>query len=531
MKLTIYLLRPTVADLGQSILERHTASGSYVEIEPSADLPFPCRAWLQRNKTKNPPWLEWLSAGFDFSDLEIHNTSNSVILALEAAGRIFVATFGYGFGAIDRSIVETDFGLRVALNAVDPQALDTLNTRTLDRVTKQTRTHLNIGRPVHEFGIDPDLDWLRSVRGKASDGEIAGRVEGADSVGLNWNGGLNALGECCGRLLELYGSETYKSNFEFVDHVRPLRTTETIISTLDHRVLELLAVRDTSRLAIAHPDPPASDVEAFKIWCGRIMCHVDELDLDVVLDFLDIFRADRQEQPDIQKIWVLAMDGEGQARSDKTSLWRYMVAQIEHDDHVYVLSLGQWFRADADYLRSLQTKVAAVPDVTDELNLPGWCRGVDEATYNQQLADARGWLLLDRRLFSVGGANNKVECADLLAPDRDFIHVKLMKSSATLSHLFAQGTVSARLFRAEPEYRQRVASQFLDKYGENFDEYANPRVVYAIATEREGPLTENLFFFSLVNLVQHKQALDAMGCTMALCKIGRDATRRQVDND
>lgn len=419
--------------------------------------------------------------------------------------------------------METDFGLRVTLNAVDPQALDTLNTRTLDRVTKQTRTHLNVGRPVHEFGIDPDLDWLRSVRGKTSEGEIAGRVEGADSVGINWSGDLNDLGVCCGRLLELYRSESYKSSFEFVDYVRPLRATETIISTLDQRVLELLAQRDTDRLAIAHPDPPASDVEAFKIWRGHVKREVDELDLDVVLDFLGECGTNHQEQPDVRKIWVLAIDGEGQPRSDRTSLWKYLVAQIEYESNTYVLSLGQWFRADADYLHSLRAKVAAVPDVTDELNLPGWRRGVREATYNQQLAAARDWLLLDRQLFFLGGAHNKVECADLLAPGRDFIHVKLMKSSATLSHLFAQGTVSARLFRAEPEYRRRVTTQFFSKYGTDFGEDTNPRVVYAIATEKEGSLADSLFFFSLVNLVQHKQALDAMGCTMALCKIGRDA--------
>ena len=527
MKLTIYLLREAVTDLGRSILDRHTTRGDYVEIEPTADLPFPCRAWLQQNKTKRPPWLEWLSAGFDFSDSEIYNRSNSVVLALEAADRRFVVTFGYGFGAIDRSIVETDFGLRVTLNAVDPQALDTLNTRTLDRITKQTRTHLNVGRPVHDFGIDPDLDWLRSVRGKTSEGQMAGRVEGADSVGINWDGGIGGLGDCCERLLELYESKTYKSSFEFVDHVRPLRTTETIISSLNHRVLELLDQRDTSGLAIAHPDPPASDVEAFKIWCGRVNRDVDELDLNVVLKFLDECKTNRQEQPDIRKIWVLAIDGEGQPRSHKTSLWKYMVAQIEYDGNMYVLSLGQWFRADADYLHSLKTKAAAIPDVTKELKLPGWRPGVGEATYNQQLAEARDWLLMDRQLFSFGGARNKVECADLLARDCAFIHVKLMKASATLSHLFAQGTVSARLFRAEPEYRQKVMTQFLDKYGENFDEGKGPRVVYAIATEKEGPLAENLFFFSLVNLVQHKQTLDAMGCAMALCKIDRDEERRQ----
>ena len=358
MKLTIYLLRQTVTDFGRCILERNTGIGKYMEIEPITDLPFSCRAWLQQNKTTSPRWLEWLSTDFDFSEIELHNTSNSFVLALEVADRRFVVTFGYGFGAIDRSLVEADFGLRVTLNVVDPQALDTLNTRTLDRVTKQTRTHLNVGRPVQEFGIEPDLDWLRSVRGKADDGEIAGRVEGADSVGINWDGGLHRLGDCCERLLELYESEAYKASFGFVDYVRPLRTTEAITSMLDQQAFELLWQHNVERLAVAHPDPPAADVETFKMWCGHIKKEdIDEIDLRVVFDFLDEYVSKGQKVPDVRKIWVVALDGERRPRSDKTSLWKYIVAQVDYDHNTYVLSLEQWFRTDADYIQTLRTKV------------------------------------------------------------------------------------------------------------------------------------------------------------------------------
>lgn len=523
MRLTIYLLRRTVADLDRAILERHIENGTYTEIRSTADLPFPCRAWLQQNKETEPRWLEWLSTAFDLEDVELANRSNSVVLALEAGGRRFALTFGYGFGAIDRSLVEPDFGLRVALNVVNPRALDTLNTRTLDRVTKQTRTHLNIGRPVEEFGIEPDLDWLRSVRGKAENEYIAGRLEGADSVGMNWDGTPDTLGNCCERLLELYESESYKTYFGFVDHVRALRSSEAVTSVLDQRVHELLLGRDTVRLTIAHPDMPAPDVETFRIWCGRVKKeNVEELDLDVIFEFLDECVANGREMPDVQKIWIVALDGQGMPRSQRVSLWKYLTAQVELDDETYVLSAAQWFRTDRDYIRDLRGRVAAIPDITDELDLPMWDRGVKEGTYNAALAEARDWLLLDRQMFTFDEAANRIECADIMTPDGDFVHVKSMESSATLSHLFGQGTVSARLFRAHGEYRRRVEERFRRRYGTDLEQRADLRVVFAIGTPKDGPLSESLFFFSLVNLAQHKQMLDAMGYRVAVCKIGRE---------
>ena len=495
MRLTIYLLRRTVADLDRAILERHIENGTYTVIRSTADLPFPCRAWLQQNKATEPRWLGWLSTAFDLADVELANRSNSVVLALEAGGRRFALTFGYGFGAIDRSLVEPDFGLRVALNAVNPRALDTLNTRTLDRVTKQTRTHLNIGRPVEEFGIDPDLDWLRSVRGKAENEYIAGRVEGADSVGVNWDGTPDTLGHCCERLLELYESENYKTYFGFVDHVRALRSSDAVTSVLDQRVQELLSRRNTVGLTIAHPDMPAPDVETFRIWCGHVKKeNIDELDLDVVFEFLDECVADGRQMPDIRKIWVMALDGQGLPRSSRVSLWKYLTAQVEHGDDTYVLSAAQWFRTDRDYIRVLRGKVAAIPDITDELNLPTWDRGTNEGAYNAGLAEARDWLLLDRQMFTFEGPANRIECADLMTPGGDFVHVKSMESSATLSHLFGQGTVSARLFRAHGEYRRRVGEWFHRKYGTDLEQRADLRVVFAIGTPKDGPLSESLFF-------------------------------------
>jgi len=520
MNLTIYLLRESVSDFANVILARYTNAGGYVEAKPIAELPFPCRAWLQQNKAKPPRWLEWLSTAFDLEEADLVNQSSSFVLILEAVGRLFAVTFGYGFSVIDRTLVEPDFGLKVTLNAVNPQALDTIDTRTLDRVTKQTRTHLNVGRPVEEFGIEPDLDWLRSVRGTARGEQIAGKVQGTDAVRIRWNDSLENLGNCCQTLLDLYQSDDYKRHFGFVDQLRPLPTADPLVASLEQKVLELIEQRDREWLTVAHPDVPSPDTETFKIGCGNIKReNIDELDLDTVFGFLGEYKQTYGELPNLQKTYVIALDAQGEVRSQKTALWKYLVAHIEHGGHVYVLSLGQWFRIDKDYLSELRKKAAAIQDVTDDFKCPPWRKGTSEKDYNNQVANTHGWLLLDRQMFTFGDAANKIECADLLTPRLDFVHVKSMTSSATMSHLFAQGTVSARLFRTQPEYREKVATAYREKYGNEFDTNSRSRVVYAIGTPKEGPIAKNLFFFSLVNLVQHKEMLDLMGLPVAVCRI------------
>lgn len=523
MNLTIYLLRKPATNLSNVILARYTEDGDYNEIEPAAELPFPCRAWLQRNKGKPPRWLEWLATGFDLEAKDLVNQSNSFVLVLETANRQFAATFGYGFNAIDRALVEPDFGLKVTLNIVNPQALDTMDTRTLDRVTKQTRTHLNVGRPVEEFGIEPDLDWLRSVRGTAKGEQISGKVQGSDAVRIAWNGGLETLGDCCQTLLDLYESENYKRYFGFVDHLRRLPAADPLVATLEEKVQELLEKHDHEWLTVAHTDVPSPEVETFKIWCGQTKLEdIDDFDLDILYSFIERYKETQGDPPDLHKTWVISLDSQGEARSQKTAIWKYLVAHVEHNDHIYVLSLGQWFRTDKDYLDELRTKVASINDVTEEFNFPHWPKGTSEKDYNEQVADSSGWLLLDREMFTFEGSTNRIECADLLTPSQDFVHVKSMTSSATMSHLFAQGTVSARLFRTVQDYRAKVIASFRDKYDCDFDMNSETRVVYAIGTPKEGPIAENLFFFSLVNLVQHKELLDAMGLPVAVCRIKRE---------
>lgn len=519
MKLSVYLFQPGLTmekGVRQKYLE---GADAYKETRPIQDLGFLCKAFIRPNKPKAPSWEPWLSQAFDTAQFDLKNQSNSFVLLLEAEGRVFAVTFGYGFTAIDRSRVEPDFGLKVTLNEADPSKLDMLDTRTIDLTTKQARTHLNVGSHISEFGVNTDLDWIRAVSGRALPGGIASRLHGSDGLKMTWKGSVRNLAQKCSELLRAYGKDTYKKNFSFIDQMRIVGQHEAVVRELDAKLKSALQAREKAKLAIALPEIPSDEVAVFKISQGRDKRQCIELDLSEVYAFLDE-NPDVEPEPDMIK--VVGLNHENEARTSRSRLRLYLVAEVDHLGETYMHSLGRWFRVDREYLDEVKRKLSDLEDVTSLLSLPPRGYGEREGTYNDRIAVQRDWLGLDRRMFEFGKATNKIEACDLVTPELDLLCVKDMKSSATLSHLFAQGSVSGRLLKAEPGYRARFVEKLREKWPSLELDDGKVRIVYAISTGKPGPLAESLFFFSQVNLLQHVDAIRMAGYKVALCRIEKE---------
>ena len=520
MRLTVYLLRQEVSDFAEVIPDRLLeGSGSYVEVEPSRDLPFECRAWVQANRPKPPRWADWMGTGFDLRSHRLFNQSNSFVLLLRVENRIFAVTFGYGFNAVSRSLVEPDFGLKVTLNEGNPDSFDVLDTRTVDRVTRQRRTHLNVGSPVDAFGLNFEVDWLKHVSSRTS-GADGRKLSGADSLTMPVDGTVADLGEFCRTKLASYRSDAYRTRFAFIDHLRPLRPTAPEIPRLKAQLLAMLEARSTDMLAVAFPSIPDDGIETWRLSQSRKHRDSSDLELADVFAFFD-------DNPDVvvdpEQVSVVGLDADGAMLSRRAELYDYLVAEVRHEDATFILSLGQWFRADNDYVADVRRQVHALHDATAELAMPNWRPRQQERDYAVAVGTEKSWLVLDRRLIRIARRASGVEPCDLLTPNLDFVHVKDMRSSATLSHLFGQGSVSATLFRATPEFADQVATHYDGFYvGRHLADFTGrPRVVYAIGTHKPGHLSQSMFFFSLVNLLQHVEQIRIAGFDVALCRIQR----------
>jgi len=135
---------------------------------------------------------------------------------------------------------------------------------------------------------------------------------------------------------------------------------------------------------------------------------------------------------------------------------------------------------------------------------------------------------MDKKNIHIGGIYDKIEFCDLVKDWKDFIHVKYYRSSSTLSHLFAQGCVSAEIFIRDQEFREKVNNKMPAGLkladAKEMPDARSYQVIYAIATDKSIP--EDLPFFAKVTLKNSIKSLRALGYSVKISKIDVDPAVR-----
>ncbi|MFZ2501456.1 MAG: DUF6119 family protein [Nocardioides sp.] len=124
------------------------------------------------------------------------------------------------------------------------------------------------------------------------------------------------------------------------------------------------------------------------------------------------------------------------------SVYQCLVSEQRHNGLLYALIEGRWFAVADSLVTQVDTAIAAIPLAS--VTLPDGLPGESEGDYNARAAAASSDLtLLDKKLVAPDGSTTRIEFCDLLSTDGPLVHVKGKSRSSTLSHLFAQGHVSA----------------------------------------------------------------------------------------
>lgn len=517
MRLNLYLLRQEITAFEDALRPRYRINNPEVTpLPPTRHLPFRSAAYLLRKDPKPPKWQQFLASHFD---INVGNVTNGFLLMLEASGRLFAASFGHAFHLLDPGALESDFGIRVCANLLDPKRVKALDARNVDVVTRQQRVHVSTGVSIEDFGVDVDENWVRYLSGSI-DTDIAKSLAGTDSLQINTKVTLEELAQRCRELFEVFGRDDYKTKFEFFDKFRPLRRGHHLIGELDTEVSQRLAERSNEKISVALPFfPEETTIDSYKFF-GRGVRRdtIEEMTLAALYEFLD--EHDEITDP-YHALKVIALDDQGVERSKAFPLKDYIVAEAERGQDTYVLTAGKWFRVNRDYAHEVRAQVARLHDFTDDLALPPMRLSEREDAYNQRVAQEKGWRHLDKKLFIGTGSerNQKIEVADMLAPHHQFLCVKKMNNSAGLSHLFAQGAVSADLLRHEPKYQERATQLGAGLVTDPTFTNPRPTFVFCIATERPGPLSESMFLFSVINLARQAKLIKRQQAEVALAKV------------
>jgi|GEM_PF-2786398 len=516
MKLSIYLLRDNYSELDNFLKEKYRNNEVPIdELEPSEALPYESRTFLLESTRNTPRWAKYVESHFPVTDLKI--TNYSFVHLLKASDRIFALTFGYGHTMLDTSRMEPNFGLKVCANVIDPARLTTLDVRNIDVVTKQQRTHLSAAADVLDFGIELEEEWIRFLSGVPLDPSIADSIAGADALKIKSEVKLEDLAQKCSTILNLYNSDRYKENFSFLDHYRAIGKKDPIIQYLEVELENRILSQSTAKISIASPEmPDEQNIDRYKIYSGYKKNYFTELKLEEVYRFLTSY-------PDIEnpleKAHIIPLDHDDNPCAKSASLRDYMVCEVAYEDNVFVLSAGVWFRVNSDYAQSVREKARQIQDLTTDLALIPLSPGESEKDYNERLSSERNWVKMDRDFISINEPYQRVEVCDVMANDNRLLCIKKMTRSSTLSHLFAQASVSAELLRGDESYKSQII-KILQNAGRSVDiENPKPTFVLSFITEKEGPLWESIFLFSAIHLVRQTQFIQRLGFEVAIAKI------------
>lgn len=477
--------------------------------------------FLRRTQRDEPEWLAFLGPHL-LSRPRVRTTASlSGLLVFPLEGRWFAIAFGYGRMLLDPEMVITDFGLRTALNSVNPDELQSIDAKTLEELTLNTRRQVSRGSSITTFELDLHRDLVRAVRGISADHSFADQVAGSAALKITGELMFADLRERAKKALDLYRSDIYKTRFGWIDQVR-LVSDPASHDRLDRRLEALIATKGEDPVSLAAPMIlDEEDFGGFKLLTQESATVFD-------LRWSDYAKL-KHGPPTLQSLKrdriavVSAASGEP---GMQWSVYRAVIAEIESDGLRYVLTGGDWFAVDADYAQDTRAYVEQFERNTLALPVAGYDE--QERDYNERAVTelAPEAALLDRVLFRATQSQDSIEFCDLVLKPNRLVHVKRKSGSSTLSHLFNQGIVSGELLHFDEGFRGAVR----DALG-RFDGFADVvppgplatadfEIVYAVIAP--APIGERHFlpFFSQVSFRRAAEQLSARGYAVSLSRVG-----------
>jgi len=525
--------------------------------------------YLGKSKQKEPEWLEFLNQlAVEKQEISL-NTTNSAVLVLRVMERNFAFCFGYGRFFLNTDTIERQFGLKVALNMINPNELRTLDYKKYEEVVISTKRQVSRGSALNTFEIDINSEMLRNIGGKVKESEELGNsVYGSDSVALNLkkSAGKNNIVQICSDLLNLYNSSDYKENFDFIDYLMPV-IEPMVVEQLDKR---LLGAVKNKKISDFHMAPPEifnyEESEGF----GFSTLPEEEAPKDQLdpLDYINsIKKLNKLTVNQLKQHQVRAKSSTSSDWQDRWPVYNCFVFETECGDDYYVLHEGAWFHVEKDFARQLNKeietlakqadiKLPTIPNILDKEVIKRFkekerksLKITHEKYFNEYVGcKTDDKVTLDRRNIYPSGGKTPIEFCDIITTRGQMVHVKPGTSSAHLSHLFKQGTVSAELFVSDPLLREKVIkiieedprlqhwsrndqkkeyalkkrkelAKLISENKENVDRNKFEVVYCIIANITDQQWPAKIPFFSKVSLRKEKRAIERLGLKVSLTKV------------
>ncbi|WP_312932131.1 TIGR04141 family sporadically distributed protein [Stutzerimonas nitrititolerans] len=480
---------------------------------------------------KKPKWSGFTEDITGVSLDELANRSSSAVLIIKTSQATIAFTFGYGRFLIDAKYFVQDFGIKTALNTLNHDSLRSVDLFTLEDQAVQKKSQASRESSVGVFGIDISRDVLRAVTGSPKDGVSLRNISGGDAI---YSFGIEMDVEEIPKLVDLlsdyYANDSYKSNFSWVDNIRKIKE-KSEIDYLDLKLVDKIKAKSTE-IIITIPEIIQWDsIYGFSFTRTKssikpIIEPKEYLDnIDVATLSIESIKRDRLFVYDVHE------------NEHEHQIYKCIYFEHKETDKTYILFAGLWYEIDNSFvtrvdatLSQIEISSLAFPKVYvwDEVKDGKTKLKIEpEGDYNERASASHAYHLLDKKLIKSNRTTTSIELCDLMTDSKQFIHVKHRKGgSAGLSHLFAQGSVSAEILLGDKEFRKKartvlkkVRSGLQDAVPLDSFKSDGVEVVFLILGEDSATLKSNLPFFSKVNLSKAFENLSQRGFKVSIAGV------------
>jgi uncharacterized protein (TIGR04141 family) len=520
-QLSIYLLKPTIDQPTDAL--RVNAECAQVQLPATAPDGF--ELFTRCTPPHPPSWLRFFPQDAQQAIEGMLAASAGAILFVRSKDRLFAVCFGTGWHLLAKDSFVRNFGLRAALSLVKRGTLKSVDVSTYENFAKHRRVSTSKGTTIDSFDIEGQLDLLRGVVGECERSSIGTQIGGKDACVVWSKITFDKLHKLCSLLFAGYKTKRVENRYPVVNQVAEVRDpTET--ARLDSLLDAQIAANPGYDISIAPPEVVDwQNTATFRIDHGNAPAS------SIALDFAKVREMYDPSVPtcsDLRRVRVETVTPTGSQGPQDWTLYQCLVAEVTDPDDLNVrciLMAGDWYTVAASLVIQINQDLANFTQ--HAVALPNANAGETEGAYNARLATNNPAThgLLDAKTISYGGGRSRIEVCDVITANGCMYHVKDYHGSATLSHLFAQGTVSGRLL-LEQQFRQEVINKHPNLVGNPIQPGVinpeNMEVVYAIICEPGRAIPSDLPFFSKIRLVESARELRRMGYSnVSVAKITR----------
>ncbi len=476
---------------------------------------------------KKPKWIKTFFND-EVEDNELRNKTIQAVYITEVtledgSSRIFALTFGLGRNLLKLDNFEERFGIITAMNLINAETLRSVDINSLDGNPKSHRIQVGRLGSLNDFELDEVYDILKNINGRMDENRIedAKSIGGRQSLSITLTTDIYQIEDVLAQLYSEFKSSAYKEKFPGIDDTREIKDIPEI-EMLDAKLIEILHNRDEnpdSTVALSFPEF-VDDADIHAIYYSSSQEGFDEIDLTDMLTVLSNAFGDDYEI-DTLKRERIRIENANSVIIKNWRIYKCIVADIRIDGHQYVLNDGKWYVYDDDFATRVNDFYERAQICS--LDLMDCPTNMTEEDYNELASSELGTgVLWDRKLVNPY-KKSKFELCDIFDKStKSFIHIKKQNGSATLSHLFLQGSVSGELMTSKVVRQAAIGEK--PEMGECIPEDAFNaslyQVVYGII-EKNNDASDRpkIPFFSKVSFRQIANTLSNIGYVVQLKSI------------